>query len=107
MTLAMLERETIKTTIPRAKELRWFTDRVVTLAKRGDDVIVIVDEDFIPNKYEIATLKMPHSDVPNELRNTITNVVISKSLINTAFKEDGVIPPGCEMQPKKRALRQY
>ena len=78
-----------------------------TLAKRGDDIIVVIDEDFIPNKYEIATLKMPHSHVPNELRDAITNVVISKTLINEAFKEDGVIPPGCEVQPKKRTLRQY
>ena len=36
LTLALIERETIKTTPARAKELRWFAERVVTLAKRGD-----------------------------------------------------------------------
>ncbi len=36
MTLALIEREAIRTTPARAKELRWFADRVVTLAKRGD-----------------------------------------------------------------------
>jgi large subunit ribosomal protein L17 len=36
LTLALIERETIKTTHTRAKELRWYADRVVTLAKRGD-----------------------------------------------------------------------
>src|SRR3954471_4226376 len=36
LTLALIERETIKTTPARAKELRWFAERIVTLAKRGD-----------------------------------------------------------------------
>lgn len=36
LTLALIERETIKTTPARAKEIRWFAERVVTLAKRGD-----------------------------------------------------------------------
>lgn len=36
LTLALIERENIRTTTARAKELRWFADRVVTLAKRGD-----------------------------------------------------------------------
>lgn len=36
LTLALIERETIRTTPARAKELRWYADRVVTLAKRGD-----------------------------------------------------------------------
>lgn len=36
LTLAMLEHETIRTTRARAKELRWWADHVVTLAKRGD-----------------------------------------------------------------------
>lgn len=36
LTLALLEHETIRTTPARAKELRWYADRVVTLAKRGD-----------------------------------------------------------------------
>ena len=36
LTLALLERETIKTTTARAKELRWYADHVVTLAKQGD-----------------------------------------------------------------------
>ncbi len=36
LTLALIEQEGIKTTPARAKELRWYADRVVTLAKRGD-----------------------------------------------------------------------
>ncbi len=36
LTLALIENEAIRTTPARAKELRWFADRVVTLAKRGD-----------------------------------------------------------------------
>lgn len=36
LTLSLIEHEAIKTTKARAKELRWFADRVVTLAKRGD-----------------------------------------------------------------------
>lgn len=36
LTLALIEHEAIKTTTARAKELRWYADRIVTLAKRGD-----------------------------------------------------------------------
>src|SRR5262249_7653379 len=36
LTLSLIEHEGIRTTPARAKELRWFADRVVTLAKRGD-----------------------------------------------------------------------
>lgn len=36
LTLALIEKETIKTFPSRAKEMRWYADRVITLAKRGD-----------------------------------------------------------------------
>ncbi len=36
LTLALLERDSIHTTRARAKELRWWADHAVTLAKRGD-----------------------------------------------------------------------
>ena len=36
LTLALLEKDSIQTTPARAKELRWYAERVVTLAKRGD-----------------------------------------------------------------------
>lgn len=36
LTLALIEKDAIQTTPARAKEIRWFADRVVTLAKRGD-----------------------------------------------------------------------
>jgi large subunit ribosomal protein L17 len=36
MTVALLTHEQIKTTLPKAKELRRFTDRMITLGKRGD-----------------------------------------------------------------------
>jgi large subunit ribosomal protein L17 len=36
LTLALIEKETIRTTPARAKELRWWADRIITLAKRGD-----------------------------------------------------------------------
>lgn len=36
LTLSIIERESIQTLVTRAKELRWYADHVVTLAKRGD-----------------------------------------------------------------------
>lgn len=36
LTLAIIEHDAIKTTPARAKELRWYAERAVTLAKRGD-----------------------------------------------------------------------
>lgn len=36
LTLALIERDTIQTTPARAKEMRWYAERVVTLAKRGN-----------------------------------------------------------------------
>lgn len=36
LTLALIENDSIKTTTARAKELRWYAERIVTLAKRGD-----------------------------------------------------------------------
>lgn len=36
LTLALIENETIRTTPARAKELRWYAERIVTLAKKGD-----------------------------------------------------------------------
>lgn len=36
MTVSLIEHEQIKTTLPKAKELRRFADRMVTLGKRGD-----------------------------------------------------------------------
>lgn len=36
LTLAIIERPAITTTVARAKELRWFADRVITLAKKND-----------------------------------------------------------------------
>lgn len=36
MTLALIENESIRTIPARAKELRWWAEHIVTLAKRGD-----------------------------------------------------------------------
>ena len=36
LTLALIEQDSIRTTVARAKELRWYAERVVTLAKRGN-----------------------------------------------------------------------
>lgn len=36
LTLALIEKESIRTSPSRAKELRWFAERIVTLGKRGD-----------------------------------------------------------------------
>jgi large subunit ribosomal protein L17 len=36
LTLSLIEQDGIRTTPARAKELRWYADRVITLAKRGD-----------------------------------------------------------------------
>lgn len=35
---ALIEHEVIKTTLPKAKELRRFVERLITLAKKGDTV---------------------------------------------------------------------
>ena len=36
MAVALLKHEQIKTTLPKAKDLRRFVDRLITLGKRGD-----------------------------------------------------------------------
>ena len=36
LTLSLIEHDTIRTTPARAKELRWWADHIVTLAKKGD-----------------------------------------------------------------------
>lgn len=36
LTVALLTHEQIKTTVPKAKELRTFADKMITLAKQGD-----------------------------------------------------------------------
>ena len=36
MTVSLIEHEQIKTTLPKAKDLRSFIDRMITLGKRGD-----------------------------------------------------------------------
>jgi large subunit ribosomal protein L17 len=36
LTMSLIERDAIRTTPARAKELRWYAERVVNLAKKGD-----------------------------------------------------------------------
>jgi large subunit ribosomal protein L17 len=37
LAMSLFEHERIQTTTPKAKELRWYAERLITLARRGDD----------------------------------------------------------------------
>ncbi len=67
LTLALIEKEAIKTTKARAKELRWFADRMVTLAKRGD---------VHGRRHMVKLLGSTETKVPgeNRVRNAIAKV---------------------------------
>ena len=40
MTTSLIEHERIRTTVPRAKELRRYADQMVTLAKQGNYILI-------------------------------------------------------------------
>lgn len=67
LTIALIEKETIKTTPARAKETRWFAERIVTLAKRGD---------VSGRRHIIKLLGSTQTNVPgeNRIRNAIERV---------------------------------
>lgn len=67
LTLALIERETIQTTRARAKELRWFADRLVTLAKRGD---------LSGRRHIVKILGSTQTQVPgeNRIRNAVDRI---------------------------------
>lgn len=67
LTLALIEKETIRTTTARAKELRWYAERMVTLAKRGD---------ISARRHMIKLLGSNQTSVPgeNRVRNAIARV---------------------------------
>ena len=67
LTLALIEQPAIKTTPARAKELRWYADRVVTLAKRGD---------LAARRQIVKLLGSAQTKVPgeNRVRNAIEKV---------------------------------
>ena len=55
MTASLLRHEQIKTTKPKAKELRRFADRMITLGKRGDlhsrrIAMAFLNDDFVVSK---------------------------------------------------------
>lgn len=67
LTLALIEREEIKTTPARAKELRWYAERIVTLAKRGG---------VANRRHIVKLLGSTETKVPgeNRVRNAIERV---------------------------------
>lgn len=79
----------------------------ITLAKRGDDVLEVMDASEVDPEFIVATLKMPLSQVPRDLRDAISNQAVNKQEINKAFKEQGIIPKGTAVVPKKRNLKIY
>jgi large subunit ribosomal protein L17 len=67
LTLALIENESIKTIPSRAKELRWYAERAITLAKRGDVASV---------RQLVMMLGSTETNIPgeNRVRNAITKV---------------------------------
>jgi len=67
LTLALIENESIQTIPSRAKELRWYAERAVTLAKRGDVASV---------RQLVSMLGSTQTNVPgeNRVRNAIEKV---------------------------------
>ncbi|MFC1851397.1 50S ribosomal protein L17 [candidate division CSSED10-310 bacterium] len=56
MTSALLEHERIITTVPKAKELRKYADKMITLAKREDLHARRQAYSFIPHKHVVRKL---------------------------------------------------
>lgn len=67
LTLAIIEHDSIRTTRARAKELRWYAERVVTLAKRGD---------VAARRHIIKLLGSAQTSVPgeNRVRNAVARI---------------------------------
>lgn len=67
LTLALIENESIKTIPSRAKELRWYAERAVTLAKRGD---------VASRRQLVVMLGSTQTNIPgeNRVRNAIEKV---------------------------------
>lgn len=67
LTLALIEKESIQTIPSRAKELRWYAERAVTLAKRGDVASV---------RQLVSMLGSTQTNIPgeNRVRNAIEKV---------------------------------
>ena len=72
LTLAIIEHPTITTTVARAKELRWFADRVVTLAKRDD---VAGRRRIIQLLGNTQTMKAGHNRVRMAIDRLYTDIV--------------------------------
>lgn len=59
MSAALIKHEQIKTTLPKAKELRPFVEKLVTLAKRGDlharrqAIAIVRDEDMVRKLFAV------------------------------------------------------
>lgn len=67
LTLALIENESIQTIPSRAKELRWFAERAVTLGKRGD----------VPSiRQLIVMLGSTQTNIPgeNRVRNAVEKI---------------------------------
>ena len=76
----------------------------ITLSKRPEkDMAVVVDESRVPPDFRRVTLKIPESQVSQELMEYATNIEIMKSAINESVAQ-GVIPAGVQMAPGARRL---
>ncbi len=62
--------------------------------------IEVVDDQAVPRKYKRATLQMPLSAVPDELREYITGYDVPKTPIKELLEETGEILPGCAYHAK-------
>ena len=77
LTLALIEHDAIRTTRARAKELRWYGERVVTLAKRGD---------VAARRHIIKLLGSAQTSVPGE--NRVRNAVARFDQVTDVSDED-------------------
>ncbi len=77
----------------------------VTLSARPKkDAVVVTDEDALSPDFKRATLTMPLSQVPAELRDAIKAVGVAKSDLNKYVDEHDVLPAGVTTEPGKRRL---
>ena len=63
MTASLVEHELIKTTVPKAKELRRFAEPLITLAKGAKQFVVQLAFEYATTSEEITWLLTPNTTV--------------------------------------------